>query len=267
MNEGVSPQAKLLRAFSVEFLTAHNADVARRIMADEYCLSICSVELGPRDSGYLPATVAQLDQFPGLCVTAHDVVIGRDAVALRFTEHGVSAREQRTSSWGGITLFRIADGQLVRGWAEEDYFARKLQLRSGEVNLISAPHPAPWDQPVSEPDVVTERVVRDWLADPQNLVGAMDEISAGGPPIRTLVTPVAVELSMLFTAGGRAAFHAVITGTYAGGFEDVSADRIGQPVTFPVAAIVDVIGDAVARVQLCGDRLGLHRSLTSAGAR
>lgn len=263
MSDFPTPQARLLRGFAVEFLTAHNPDVARRIMAEEYRLSISGVQLGPRDDGYLPATVAQLDQFPGLCVTAHDVVIGRDAVALRFTEHGVSAREQRMSSWGGITLFSIRDGQLVRGWAEEDYFARKLQLRSGRVNTIDAPHPAPWDQPVLDPDAGTESVVREWLSHPRQIFEAEEEISAGGPRIASLVEPVTIEVSALFSAGNRAAFHAVISGEYKGGFDDVPADLIGRPVHLPIAAIVDVDDRAISRAQFCGDRLGLHRSLTS----
>lgn len=266
MSEGLSSQARLLRAFAVQFLTGHDPAVAKEIMADDYRLSISGVELGPRDQGYLPATVAQLDLFPGLCVTAHDVVIGSDAVALRFTEHGVSARDGRSSSWGGITLFRVVDGQLSRGWAEEDYYARKLQLRSGVVDEILPPHPAPWDQPVALPDEATERAVGAWLGDTHKLFVHAEEISSGGPAIGTLVTPRAIEISMLFTAGARAALHGVVHGHYRGGFDDVSERQMGLPVTLPFAAIVDVAGGMVTRVQLCGDRLGLHRRLASPAA-
>ncbi len=261
MSGEISAQARVLRGFAVDFLTAHNPEVARRIMAPDYCLSIGGFLLDGRDDNYLPATVAQLDLFPGLCVTAHDVVLGEDAVALRFTEHGVSAREGRGSSWGGITLFRLADGQLQQGWAEEDYLARKLQLRSGVVNAIAAPHPAPWDQPVCVPDAQTEQAVRSWLADPAAPLRASDEISAGGAPLAALIDPAAIAISTLFTAGSRAAFHAVLTGTYAGGFDDVDPARAGSDVTVPIAGILDVEAGAVTRAQICGDRLGLQRRL------
>ncbi len=262
----VSLQAQLLRGFAVDFLTGHAPEVARRIMAPDYCLSIGGFLLDGRDDNYLPATVAQLELFPGLCVTVHDVVYAPDAVALRFTEHGVSSREGRCSSWGGITLFCIENSLLKRGWAEEDYFARKLQLRSGQVNEIERPHPAPWDQPVVDPDVATEQAVCRWLEDPETVLRCTDEISAGGPPLSVVVKPSGLQLSILFTAGSRAAFHAEIHGNYVDGFDDLPPELAGRPVTLPIAGIVDVGGREVVRAQICGDRLGLHRRLTSARA-
>lgn len=261
MSAELSVQARVLRAFAVEFLTAHDPDVARRIMTPDYALSIGGFLLAGRDEHYLPATVAQLEQFPGLCVTAHDVVIGAEAVALHFTEHGVSARQGSPSSWGGITLFRLEAGRLRQGWAEEDYFARKLQLRSGEVNRIDPPHPAPWDAPVAAPDPQTERIVRSWLSDPAAPLAATDEISAGGPRLAELIESADLEIGFLFTAGPRAAFHAVLKGTYRGGFADMDQSLLGTQISLPVAGIVDAANGAVARAQVCGDRLGLQRRL------
>ena len=262
MTDALSAQGRLLRGFAVEFLTAHDASVARRIMAPDYALSIGGFLLAGRDDHYLPAIVAQHDQFPGLCVTAHDVVLGENAVALRFTEHGVSAREGKASSWGGVTLFRIEDGRLKQGWAEEDYLARKLQLKSGVVNRIDSPHAAPWDEPVSVPNTVTEQIVRSWLADPSALLHASEEISAGGPSLGELFDPGSIEISFLFTAGARAAFHAVIEGSYLGGFADLDRERVGAQAMLPVAGIIDTCAGEVIRAQVCGDRLGLHRRLS-----
>lgn len=263
MTDQLAPQAALLRAFAVDFLTAHNPAAAPRVFAEDYCLSISGARLAGRDDAYLPATVAQLNLFPGLCVTAHDVVIGETAVALRFTEHGVSAREQRGSSWGGITLFRLSGGRLQEGWAEEDYYARKLQLRSGEVNPIERPHPAPWDQPALPGDSATHEAAGAFLADPANVLCPTDEISAGGPLLGSLVKPTGIATSMLFTAGSRAAFHAVVEGLYRGGFDELSGEGEGQNVSLPVTGILDVEGGAVTRTQICGDRLGLLRRLQS----
>lgn len=257
----LAPQAALLRDFAVSFLTAHNGDLGRQVFADDYSLDISGSRLAGREAQYLPATLAQLELFPGLCVTAHDVVLGQDALALRFTEHGRSAREGRLSSWGGITVFRIEDGRLKQGWAEEDYFARKLQLRSGTVNPILAPHPGPWDVPVEQSDPATEEAARAWLARPHALLMPTEEISACGPRLSSLVAPDTVAVSFLFAAGPRAAFHAVIGGTYCGGFDDISGEAKGRTASLPVAGILDIEGGEVVRSQICGDRLGLHRRL------
>ncbi len=257
----ISHPARLARGFAVDFLTAHDAAAGRRILSPDYRLSISGHMFDGRDGAYMPATLAQLDQFPGLCVTCHDIILGPGAVAMRFTEHGSQGRDGVLSTWGGITMLRIADGLLAQGWAEEDYFARKRQLRSGTPDAILPPHIAPWDQPVEQENAETERVLRARLANPGALFHEIDEISAEGPRLSDLVDPVAIDVSFLFTAGSRAAFHAVVSGRYAGGFADVPADRLGRPVTIPIAAIVDVEDGAVARMQLCGDRLGLNRFL------
>ncbi|MFW2830368.1 hypothetical protein [Sphingomonas sp. ID0503] len=182
-------------------------------------------------------------------------------MALRFTEHGVSAKNGRVSTWGGITLFQIADGQLRNGWAEEDYYARKRQLKSGVPDEIRPPHHAPWDKTAEAHDSQTEVMVRAWLADTAHLLDLIDEISAEGPRLAELIRPEKIRLSFLFTAGHRAAFHGEIEGVYTGGFSDIDRTMISTPVRLPIAAIVDIAEAQVYRVQLCGDRLGLHRSL------
>ena len=169
--------------------------------------------------------------------------------------------EGRTSSWGGITLFSVVDGRLREGWAEEDYLARKRQLKSGVVDAIRAPHPAPWDAPVGDADPATEAVVRRWLATPSALFDTAEEISAQGPRLAELIVPAALEISTLFAAGSRAAFHGVLAGRYTGAFADVDEARRGCAVTLAVAGIVDTDEGRVRRAQLCGDRLGLSRRL------
>ncbi len=257
----ISPSAKLLRGFAADFLTCHNTSVVERIMDPAYCLSIGGFLLDGRDNHYLPATAAQLDQFPGLCVTVHDTIIGPDAVAMRFTEHGASIKHGgRVSTWGGVTLFKIENGRLRQGWAEEDYFARKRQLSSGIPDAIREPCPSPWDSEPKLPDAQTEAIARHWLASlPAQPV--VDEISAEGPRFADLVEIDAVEISALFSAGPRAAFHAVCTGRYRGGFDDVDAAHHVKPVTLRLAGLLSTDGAAVIHAQVAADRLGLHRSL------
>jgi predicted ester cyclase len=260
----ISPSARVLRGFAVDFLTAHNVTAVETIMEPDYSLSIGGHLLAGRDDSYLPATAAQLEQFPGLCVTVHDTVIGPDAVAMRFTEHGASNRHNgRLSTWGGVTMFRIKNARLHQGWAEEDYFARKRQLASGACDTVKAPHPAPWDASCEAPDLAVEALASTWLTDPASWadIARIDEISAEGPRFAELVAIESVTINQLFSAGHRGAFHLSCTGTYTGYFEDIDPARAGRNVTLRLAGIFDVAGGQVSHIQVTADRLGLHRSL------
>lgn len=260
----IGPSARLLRGFAVDFLTCHNPAAVETIMEPDYALSISGVLIAGRDDAYLPATAAQLDQFPGLCVTVHDTVIGPDAVAMRFTEHGVSNRHNgRLSTWGGVTLFRIKNGRLHQGWAEEDYFARKRQLADATCDVVQSPHPAPWDAPCEAPNVEVEAIARGFLSNPANWTDAshIDEISAEGPRFADLVAVAEITVDQLFSAGSRGAFHLSCTGNYKGGFPDLDPELVGQSVILRLAGLFDVTDGAVSRIQVCADRLGLNRSL------
>ena len=263
----LAPQAVLLRGFATDFLTSHDEAEVERIMDPAYRLSIGGFLLDGRDDSYFPATAAQLAQCPGLSVTVHDAIMGTDHVAMRFTEHGASVRDGgRVAAWGGVTLFRIADGRLAEGWAEEDYFARKRQLKSGVCDPIRAPGAAPWDQPASAPENSTDDVVRAWLARPSFISdAAVDEIVIGGPGFAALIDPTKVKINALFTAGPRAAFHLDLVGTYRGGFDDVDQAAVDHDVTLRLAGMVDVDDGAVIRAQISGDRLGFQRSLRAKG--
>lgn len=258
----ISNEARLLRGFAVDFLTSHDTSAVEWIMDPAYRLSIGGFLLEGRDDGYLPATAAQLDQFPGLCVTVHDTIIGTEGVAMRFTEHGVSMREKVASTWGGITLFRMSGGKLEHGWAEEDYLARKRQLKSRQCDAILPPHPAPWDSPALAPSAATEAAARTWAADPKLLDhSASEEIASVGPGFAACIAPAEVRLSHLFAAGDRAALHMVLSGAYQGGFDDIAPSLRGAAVELRVTAMLDVADGAVVRAQLSADRLGLHRTL------
>lgn len=260
----ISSSAQLLRGFAVDFLTCHNLAAVETIMEPDYALSISGVLLAGRDDTYLPATAAQLEQFPGLCVTVHDTVIGPDAVAMRFTEHGVSNRHDgRLSTWGGITLFLIKNGRLHQGWAEEDYFARKRQLADATCDVVKSPHPAPWDAPCEAPDASVEELASTWLTDPTSWADTsrIDEISAEGPRVADLVAIDVITIDQLFSSGQRGAFHLSCTGSYLGGFTDIDPAHVGQSVILRLAGIFDVAGGQISCVQVCADRLGLNRSL------
>ncbi len=257
-----------MRRFSVDYLTCHNLAQIPEIMDPSYRLVIAGVVFDGRDEAYKPAAIEQLSEFPGLVVTAHDVVFSPDAIALRFTEHGASRKYQRRSAaWGGITIFSIKGGRIFRGWSEEDYLARKRQLKTGQADPVKAPHNAPWDQPCVAPDDATHALVSTWLEDPEALIGckALDEIIHDGPLFADVMEPQSVRCNALFTAGPRASFHVEYSGAYKGGFDNPGRGLRGAPVTMGVAGIVDVEGGAIAKAQIAMDSLGLSRRLLGGG--
>ena len=264
MSNDISAPARLLRGFAIDFLTCHDLTVVDRIMDPDYGLTIGGHVLDGRDQAYLPATAAQLEQFPGLCVTVHDVMLGQDAMAMRFTEHGVSRKHDgRAAAWGGVTMFRISNGRLRRGWAEEDYFARKRQLATGHCDLVKSPHPAPWDALVEPPSDAAADIVRTWLKDPRAMVNAdnIEEISSEGPSFAELIAVDEFRSEEVISTGQRVAFRAVGHGSYAGGFTDIDTSRVGHRIALSVAGLLTVRSGQVSDVQIAFDRLGLHRSL------
>jgi predicted ester cyclase len=264
LSDGISTPARLLRGFATDFLTCHDLTVVSRIMDPGYRLTIGDHVFDGRDNAYLPATAAQLEQFPGLCVTVHDVILGPDAVAMRFTEHGVSRKHNgRAAAWGGITMFRLENERLRYGWAEEDYFARKRQLASGHCDPVAAPHPAPWDVTVESPDRAATNIARAWLTDPHALRNTVqiDEISSAGPSFAELIEVEELSVEELFSAGERVAFRVVGRGGYAGGFTDVDRSLIGHRVALSVMGLLTMRSGQISNVQIAFDRLGLRRSL------
>ena len=263
----IHPLAALLRGFAVDFITGHNLEVVERIMAPEYCLSIGGYLLNGRDTEYLPPTAAQINQFPGLAVTVHDVVYGENSIAMQFTEHGCSPADQnRGATWRGITMFRT-DGERLRwGWAEEDYFARKRQLTSGICDAVDAPHSAPWDVQPGVSNSALEALARDWLDTPANLFqleGAfwLSSVSADDPHPASLIDVDHVEVDELFSADDRVVFHGLYHGRYKGGFKGVDEDRIGRPIIRRAAGILTFDGSELVAAAVTVDRLGLNRAL------
>jgi hypothetical protein len=257
----------LLRGFAIDFITAHDLTAVSRIMAPDYCLSIGGHTLDGRDSQYLPPTAAQIEQFPGLCVTVHDVMYGEDAIAMQFTEHGRSSRHDfRGATWRGISLFRT-DGERMRwGWAEEDYFARKSQLASGVCDAVDPPHATPWDVQPELPDAGVEEVARDWLRRPEKIADIPHAhwISKVDPLPEKLIdfnTVEKVEIDTLFSAANRVAFHLAYHGSYAGGFSDIDSGAVGEPTILRAAGMLTIRRGEVVDARITTDRLGFYRSL------
>lgn len=263
----IEPLATLLRGFAVEFLTCQQWTALPRIMVPEYRLNVGGHVISGRDTQYRSAILTQFEQFPGLGVTVHEVLLTTDAVAMRFTEHGASRRDTgRPAAWQGVALFRIASGKLCTGWAEEDYLARKRQLRGGICDPIEAPHPAPWDVRVEPADLAAEGVARNWL-ESGSLCGPLSGVqtsSAGSDP-SALIRVGEVQIDELFGTADRVAFHVTQRGDYAGGLPDIAPHLVGTPVTLRYAGLLSVRAGSVSSVRAVADRLGLQRSLQHGG--
>jgi hypothetical protein len=240
----IHPMATLMRRFAVDWLDRADEAVTEEIMAPGYTVRIGGVVLEGR-AAYTPATSGQLAQFPGLMITVHDVLYADgDRAALRFTEHGASAK----------------GGMLVDNVVEEDYLARRRQLTTGAADPVDPPMVAPWTAPVGAADPAAEKVVREWLevGGPASADGA---VTCDDGAADRLLDVSGCEVGDLFSAGGRVAFHAVLRGAYVGGLPDVDA-AVGREAALSVVGLVSVGADGVVGGHVVRDRLGLRRALS-----
>ncbi|MFR9805045.1 nuclear transport factor 2 family protein [Pseudonocardia sp. RS010] len=259
----IHPMAGLMRRFAVDWLDRADVAVTEEIMAAGYTVHIGGVVLEGREA-YAPATAGQLAQFPGLTITVHDVLYAAgDRAALRFTEHGASAKGG-AAAWRGIGLFRAEGGQLVHNVVEEDYLARRRQLVGGVADPVDPPMVAPWTEPVGEPDPDAEKQVRAWLEalGPVGPGVTWDDARLGDAP-DPLLEVSGCEVREVFSAGGRVAFHAVQRGRYAGGLPDVDA-AVGRAAELSMVGLVAPGPDGVVTGHVVRDRLGLRRVLSKA---
>jgi hypothetical protein len=255
----IHPMATLMRRFAVDWLDRADEAVTEEIMAPGYTVRIGGVVLEGR-AAYTPATSGQLAQFPGLMITVHDVLYADgDRAALRFTEHGASAKGG-AAAWRGIGLFRAEGGMLVDNVVEEDYLARRRQLTTGAADPVDPPMVAPWTAPVGAADPAAEKVVREWLevGGPASADGA---VTCDDGAADRLLDVSGCEVGNLFSAGGRVAFHAVLRGAYVGGLPDVDA-AVGREAALSVVGLVSVGADGVVGGHVVRDRLGLRRTLS-----
>ncbi|MER5673954.1 nuclear transport factor 2 family protein [Pseudonocardia alni] len=256
------PLGALMRRFAVDWLDRADPAVPAEIMAPDYTIVIGAYTMRGRED-YVEATSGQLARFPGLTITVHDALYTPDGrVALRFTEHGASARGG-AAAWRGIGLFTARDGVLVHNACEEDYLGRRRQLHGGAPDPVDPPMVAPWTEPVAGPDTGAEEAVRSWLAAGRvtgPLPGVVADDGRGADPVLDDVT---CEVTALFAAGRRVAFHAVARGRYAGGLPDAPG-ATGTPVALGIAGLVEPGADGTVTGHVVRDRLGLHRTLERA---
>ena len=159
------PFVALMRRYCIDYTARHDLSVCDDIMVPGYTLHMGVHHLAGRDEAYKPAAAAQFRQFPGLCLTVNEIICSGDRLALRFTEHGASARHDGArAAWGGIGLYRWDGQRLLENFVEQDYLARRRQLAGDGPDPVEPPAVAPWDTRSVPADPAAEAVVRGWLA-------------------------------------------------------------------------------------------------------
>lgn len=254
----------LARRWVVDYFNRHDASAAREFATPGYTLRIGEYSFVGRDAQWLPAVQKQMDTFPGLGMTVHQVLAGTDRVAVLFTQHGASGGSGgRVTCWSGVAIY-LSNGQQLCGCvAQEDYMTRQRQLKSGVADPVEAPAPAPWDTPVLPPDGEAEAVVRRWLTGswPSAVIGVRcDDEHITGMPLAFEVT--SGEITELFSSGPEVAFHVRQTGRYGGGLSGIAAHP--GPMVLHCNGIVRVHGGHVVSGRVIRDRMGLLASLKTA---
>ena len=247
----IEPGIGAVRTWAVNWLAGGDRDAAARCLADGYRLRIGAFTLSPR-SAYIEATVGQLERYPGLGVTVHDILTDGRGSAVFLSEHGASTRHQGAwAAWRVVAVFEHDNATITRGWAEEDYWARRRQLASGVADPVGAPAPAPWTVTASPAEPGVEDAVRAWIS--AGTPGAPGVIRDDADLIQQYEQPASAHagsVDALVVSGRRAGFHAVL--------DAVAAD--GSAVSLPVAGLVEVMPDGSLIGHLITDRLGLPRT-------
>lgn len=250
----------LLRRWVVDYFNRHDSDAARDFCAPDYALSIGDVVLSGRDDVWLPAVEVQMRNFPGLGMTVHQTIAGEGWAAIWFSEHGAS--KSKAAVWSGVGIYR-SDGDVLTGCvAQEDYFTRRRQLKSGTCDPVDAPMAAPWDVGLAPSNPEAEASVLAWLEGSWPLPGGVrcDDEHITGVALEFEVD--GAEVGQIRSSGEHVAFNLRQRGRYLRGLPDVSEGPTEQ--TLDVNGLVQVSDGRVVSGRVIRDRMGLWSRLRNA---
>ena len=177
------------------------------------------------------------------------------ALMRRYCIDYTARHDGARAAWGGVGVYRWDGQRLLENYVEQDYFARRRQLAGDGPDPVEPPAVAPWDTRSVPADPAAEAVVRGWLAG-GDLTGVT--VDDGHHPAHPLVAAARTEISVLFSAGSRVAFHAVRHGPLTGEDPRFAGD---SEAMLHLAGVVRVAGGQVAGGRVITDRLGLLRRL------
>ncbi|GIK48317.1 MAG: nuclear transport factor 2 family protein [Hyphomonadaceae bacterium] len=263
LNDGPAFLA-LMKRYVMDYCNSHDQAVTESIMAPDYTLRMGDHLVSGRDTAYFDATRKQMNQFPGLVLTVHEIWTSGERLAMRFTEHGASLRHNGAcAAWSGIGLYKWNGEQLTYNSVEQDYFSRARQLKNGAPNPVDHPAIAPWDGAPLAPDAAAEASVRAWL-DSGALARTQDvfcDDAWTGVDTGEVLDQAGIVINDLFSCGLHVAFHATQYGRVRGDFDAANAGRNGK---LHMAGIVHLESGCVAGGRIIRNRLDLQRDLAAA---
>ncbi|MBR9852585.1 MAG: nuclear transport factor 2 family protein [Rhodobacteraceae bacterium] len=250
----------LLRRWVVDYFNSHDSAAAQEFCAPDYALSIGDVVLAGRDDVWLPAVEVQMRNFPGMGMTVHQTIVGEGWAAIWFSEHGAS--NGKAAVWSGVGIYRSGGGVLTGCVAQEDYFTRRRQLKSGTCDPVDAPAAAPWDVVPEPTNREAEKAVLAWLHGAWPLPGDIpcDDDHITGVPLEFEVT--GAEVGALHCSGEHVAFNLRQRGHYLRGLPDVADGPVEE--TLDVNGLVRVVDGRVVSGRVIRDRMGLWSRLRAA---
>jgi len=249
---------QLLKRWVVNYFNQHSDEAAREFIAPDYKLEIGDVVFAGRDTQWLPAVQQQFKLFPSLSMTVHQAIAGENWAAAWFSEHGAS--DGKSACWSGVAIY-IHDGEkLIRCVAQEDYFTRHRQMKSGVSDHLEAPAVAPWDLPQEAPDQDAMAIVSQWLNKswpPSEKLVRCDDEHITGVPLEFQVTNTVID--ELNASGSVVAFHAKQTGIYLKGLSGLEPNQ--SNAVLHCNGLVRVMDGKVESGRVIRDRVGLKASL------
>lgn len=265
MSDEIPALADRLRRYCFAYTAAHDPSVCDAIMIEDYALHMGEFEIRGRDDNYKPAALKQYRQFPGLGMSVHDLLVTPERAALHFSEYGRSVLTGTIAAWSGISMYHWDGDRLTDCRVEQDYFARRTQLRSGRPNPILPPAHDPWAVPIEEPEPNVEQTLREWLAAGGLAtleIGSLDDERVA-PPARIVLDRPAYEILDCFSGTERAVFHATARGIVAA-WAGAARDLLGKPALVYYSGIVRISDGNVTEARVISDRLAVERRIAAA---
>jgi hypothetical protein len=253
---------RLMKHYVVDYTNRNDQSQTPLIMEDDYLLRMGDHFVRGRDTAYHSATAKQMDQFPNLCLTVHDIATSGERLVMRFSEHGSSRlHEGKTCSWGGIGLYQWNGCRLTCNHVEQDYLSRRRQLNESAPYLVDHPAIAPWNTRAEAPSPEAEGIVREWL-DAGRLAetpGVLLDDEWTGAIVTPLIKQSRIEINEFFSCGPVVAFHIAQHGSLIPDAEVKGA--AGSTTYLHMAGMVRVREGRITSGRIIRNRLELARRL------
>ena len=254
----------LVHRYLTDVIHGGRFEVLTEILVPDYRFDTGGTWLAGRDEHYIPMVSGYLADEPTIDTASHDLVTDGRYVAVWLTKYTTDP----LAGWDAVLIYRSNGTQLDRCWSEQDWAARRRQLKGRQV-----PAPSPtsalgvWDVPVGPADPETEMAVAAWLAANPGDIGDIGDVGGAGRPgvagtTRPELDVESLEVNCLFTAGDRFGFHVTQRGTYIDGVPGCAQYR-GRAAQLHLAGIGTVAGGAVSSARVVTDSSELGRRLAA----